>query len=219
MSTMTDPHSDAPVYQLGPSIEDAAGVVILLHGRGASAQDILSLGAALEADPNQPRLCFLAPQAFDAAWYPQSFLAPRQANQPWLGSALKLIESIVRDVEAQGVGRERIVIGGFSQGACLTTEFAATHPARYAGLIALTGGLIGPPGSDLAHTGDLAGTPALLLAGDPDPHVPFLRVEESATVLRGMGAEVRVERYPGKPHSVSPAEIKLAAELLQTAFL
>jgi predicted esterase len=114
-----------------------------------------------------------------------------------------------------GFTRDKIVIGGFSQGACLSTEFVATHPARYAGMIAWTGGLIGPLGSDVSHTGDLAGTPALLLSGDPDPHVPWSRVEESATVLRSMGADVTTKRYPGKPHSVSPDEIALARALLQ----
>ena len=214
MSSAHGPHGDSQVYQFGPALEDAAGAVILLHGRGASAQDILSLGAAL----NQPHLCFLAPQAAGHSWYPNSFLAPRAANQPYLDSALRMMDAIVRDVEGQGVARERIVLGGFSQGACLSTEFLATHPARYAGLIALTGGLIGPLGSDVSHAGNLAGTPALLLASDPDPHVPWTRVEESAEVLRGMGAAVTTERYPGKPHSVSADEMKRATEFLRKAF-
>ncbi len=214
MSSATDPHCDSQVYQFGPALEDAAGAVILLHGRGASAQDILSLGAAL----NQPRLCFLAPQAAAYSWYPNSFLAPRANNQPYLDSALRLIDAILREIEGQGIGRNRIVLGGFSQGACLSTEYIATHPACYAGLVALTGGLIGPLGSDVSHMGDLAGTPALLLASDPDPHVPWSRVEESAEVLRGMGAAVTMQRYPGKPHSVSAEEIEQAAEFLREAF-
>jgi predicted esterase len=109
------------------------------------------------------------------------------------------------------------VIAGFSQGACLATEFVATNPTRYGGLIAFTGGLIGPPGADLTHTGDLAGTPALLLGGDPDPHVPWARVQESAEVLAAMGARVETRRYPGKPHSVSGEEIALARQLLSAA--
>jgi predicted esterase len=190
---------------------EAAGVVILLHGRGATAEDILSVADAMEADS----LAYLAPQAAGYAWYPNSFLAERESNEPYLTSALKKVESVVQIALDAGFTRDKIVIGGFSQGACLSTEFVATHPARYAGMIAWTGGLIGPLGSDVSHTGDLAGTPALLLSGDPDPHVPWSRVEESAAVLRSMGADVTTKRYPGKPHSVSPDEIALARMLLQ----
>jgi predicted esterase len=192
-------------------LAEAAGVVILLHGRGATAEDILSVADAMEADS----LAYLAPQAAGYAWYPNSFLAERESNEPYLTSALKKVESVVQIALDAGFTRDKIVIGGFSQGACLSTEFVATHPARYAGMIAWTGGLIGPLGSDVSHTGDLAGTPALLLSGDPDPHVPWSRVEESAAVLRSMGADVTTKRYPGKPHSVSPDEIALARELLQ----
>jgi phospholipase/carboxylesterase len=135
-----------------------------------------------------------------------------------LSSALKKIESIVELALAAGVPREKIAIGGFSQGACLTSEFAATHPARWAGLIAFTGGLIGPLGSDVSHTGDLAGTPALLLSGDPDPHVPWSRVEETAAVLTSMGAVGTLRRYPGKPHSVNEEEVELARALVEKAF-
>jgi predicted esterase len=192
-------------------LAEAAGVVILLHGRGATAEDILSVADAMEADS----LAYLAPQAAGYAWYPNSFLAERESNEPYLTSALKKVESVVQIALDAGFTRDKIVIGGFSQGACLSTEFVATHPARYAGMIAWTGGLIGPLGSDVSHTGDLAGTPALLLSGDPDPHVPWSRVEESAAVLRSMGADVTTKRYPGKPHSVSPDEIALARMLLQ----
>jgi phospholipase/carboxylesterase len=120
---------------------------------------------------------------------------------------------------AAGIPRERIVVGGFSQGACLATEFVATHPARYAGLIAWTGGLIGPLGSDISHTGDLGGMLAFQSGGDPDPHVPWSRVEESAKVLTAMGAQVATRRYPGKPHSVSAEEVTLARELIEAAFV
>ncbi len=215
-----DPHRDGPVYRYGATLEEASGVVILLHGRGASAQDILGLAPAIEPAPDTgKKLAFLAPQAAAWEWYPQSFLAPRAQNEPGLGSALRKIESIVEWAVANGTPRERIVIGGFSQGACLTSEFGATHPARWAGLIAFTGGLIGPLGSDVGHTGDLAGTPTLLLSGDPDPHVPWSRVEETASVLAAMGAEVTLRRYPGKPHSVNAEEIELARRLLEKAFV
>ncbi len=207
----SDPHAGGRVLHTGAPLAEAAGVVILLHGRGATAEDILSVADAMEADS----LAYLAPQAAGYAWYPNSFLAERESNEPYLTSALKKVESVVQIALDAGFTRDKIVIGGFSQGACLSTEFVATHPARYAGMIAWTGGLIGPLGSDVSHTGDLAGTPALLLSGDPDPHVPWSRVEESAAVLRSMGADVTTKRYPGKPHSVSPDEIALARMLLQ----
>ncbi len=210
----SDPHAGGKVLHTGAPLADAAGVVILLHGRGASAEDILSVSEALEDD----ELAYLAPQAANWEWYPNSFLAERESNEPWLSSALRKVESVVQIALEAGFTREGIVIGGFSQGACLTTEFAATHPARYAGLIGWTGGLIGPLGSDVSHTGDLAGTPALLLSGDPDPHVPWSRVEESARVLTSMGAEVTTKRYPGKPHSVSTDEVRLARALVAKAF-
>ncbi len=216
---MSDPHKNGEVYRYGATLEEAAGVVILLHGRGASARDILSLAPAIDLDAaDGKKLAFLAPQAAGWEWYPMSFLAEREENEPGLTSALKKIESVVELALAAGIPRERIVIGGFSQGACLTSEFAATHPARWAGLIAFTGGLIGPLGSDMTHTGDLAGTPTLLLSGDPDPHVPWSRVEETAKVLGAMGADVTLKRYPGKPHSVNADEVELARELVAKVF-
>ena len=215
MSGHFDPHAAGEVYRAGVALEDASGVVILLHGRGASAREILSLATAFDAEL---KLAFLAPQAADSRWYPNSFLAERESNEPWLSSALAKVQSVVDLAVAAGVTRERIVVGGFSQGACLATEFVATHPARYAGLIAWTGGLIGPLGSDVSHAGDLAGTPAFQGSGDPDPHVPWSRVEESARVLTAMGAKVTSRRYPGKPHSVSAEEIEFARELVRGAF-
>jgi phospholipase/carboxylesterase len=222
-----DPHRNAPVLHLGASIAEAAGAVVLLHGRGASAEDILGLAPEI----GDGRLAYLAPQATGSAWYPQSFLAPRAANEPWLSSALAMVQAIVVSLESQGVPRSRIVLAGFSQGACLSTEFVATHPARYAGVIAFTGGLIGPPGSHLtgsgpdgeqpagsADGGTLAGTPVFFGSGDPDPHVPWSRVEESAAVLRGMGAEIEMRRYPGRPHTVSRDELVQARALVARAF-
>jgi phospholipase/carboxylesterase len=211
---IADPHRNTPVLHAGVPLAEAAGAIVLLHGRGASAEDILGLAGPI----GLPNLAYLAPQAAGSTWYPESFLAPREENEPWLSSALAKIESIVQIAFAAGLMRDKIVIAGFSQGACLTSEFAATHPARYAGLIAFTGGLVGPPGSDLNHTGDLAGTPALLLSGDPDPHVPWSRVEETAVVLSKMGASVTSHRYPGRPHTVSGKEVELARGLVQTAF-
>jgi len=198
----------------GADLKKAHGVVILLHGRGGSARDILSLSRILSSDPG---LAFLAPQAEDSTWYPLSFLAPREENEPKLGIALKTITTLLEIVESAGLARNRVVIGGFSQGACLATEYVASNPAPYAGLFAFTGGLIGPLGSDLNKSGDLTGMPAFLGAGDPDPHVPWSRVEESAAVLSAMGANVDLRRYPGKMHSISEEEVQAARALIATA--
>jgi len=208
------PHAQQPVLQAGAPLAEARGAVVLLHGRGGSAEDILELASAFD----QLGIAYFAPQAAGHTWYPSSFLAPREENEPWLSSALDKVGSIVASIEAAGISRERIVIAGFSQGACLSTEFVASNPARYAGLIAFTGGLIGPVGMDLRHEGDLAGTPALFLSGDPDPHVPWQRVVDSAKELERMGAKVEVIRYPGKPHSVSADEVKRARAMLSGIF-
>jgi predicted esterase len=198
-----DPHHDQPVLHAGAELKEAAGAVVLLHGRGGSAEDILGLAEAFY----DPRLAYLAPQAAGNTWYPNSFLAPIAQNEPWLSSALRKVEATIQLAVDAGVSRDRIVVCGFSQGACLSTEFVARNPGKYAGLVAFTGGLIGPPGADLTHSGDLQGTPAFLGSGDPDPHVPWARVEQSAEVLRGMKALVTLQRYPGRGHTISQEEI------------
>ncbi len=216
----SDPHGNGEVLHLGAPLNEASLAVVLLHGRGGSAEDILGIGRAI----GEPGVAWLAPQAKGHTWYPQSFLAPRRANEPFLSSALARVNAVVRSIEEAGITRDHIVIGGFSQGACLSTEFVKSFPARYGGLIALTGGLIGPPGSIVsnpqAHTvAQLGGMPALFASGDPDPHVPWSRVEESASLLREMGAEVITRRYPGRPHTVTPEEIDLARDLIRKALV
>ena len=216
--TMNDPHANGRVLHAGSPISEASLVVVLLHGRGGSAEDILGLASAFELD----NVAYLAPQAAGHTWYPLSFMAPRGANEPYLSSALAKLESVVASLEHAGFARDRIVIAGFSQGACLSTEFVVRHPAHYGGLIAFTGGLIGPPGSlpsgdDTASGAGFAGMPALLCSGDPDPHVPWQRVEESAFVLRSMGATVTTQRYPGRSHTITPEELGLARTLLASA--
>jgi phospholipase/carboxylesterase len=209
-----DPHRDGAVLRFGAELEDAVGAVILLHGRGAPAEDILSLAAEFDL----PQLAYLAPQAAGNSWYPHSFLAPVESNQPWLSSALSKVERVLQMAQDAGIAAERVVVGGFSQGACLASEFVASHPRRYAGLIALTGGLIGPIGADLAHAGDLAGTPAFFGSGDPDPHVPWPRVQESAEILTQMGAIVTARRYPGRGHTIGRDEVLFAKGMLLDAF-
>ena len=214
MTTRFDPHANQPVRHVGAPLAEATGAVVLLHGRGGSAEDILSLAQPLYREG----LAYLAPQAAGHTWYPNSFLAPRETNEPYLSSALAKIASVVASIEAAGIPRDRIVVAGFSQGACLATEFVASNPAHYAGLIAFTGGLIGPPDSNLHHEGSLAGTPVLFLSGDPDPHVPWQRVQASAAELERMGAVVTARRYPGRPHTVSADEVELARTLVREAF-
>ena len=202
------------IRQFGKPLNDAQAALILLHGRGGSAEDILSLAKDLYF----PQVVYLAPQAPGNSWYPNSFLAPRAQNEPWLTEALRTVETTVQMANDAGIASDQIVIGGFSQGACLATEFVATHPRRYAGLIAFTGGLIGPPGADLSHAGDLAGSPAFFGSGDPDPHVPWQRVEQSAQILAAMGAAVTIRRYPNRAHTISAEEIDFANRLLRDAF-
>lgn len=210
-----DPHREGVVRQFGVSLQEAEGALILLHGRGGSAEDILSLAHELYL----PTLSYLAPQAYGNTWYPYSFMAPIEQNEPWLSSALNKVGTVVESIEKAGIGTERILIAGFSQGACLATEFVARHPRRYAGLIALTGGLIGPPDSDLLHAGDLAGTPVFFGSGDPDPHVPWKRVQQSAAILEQMGAQVTARRYEGRPHMISREELELGRMLVRDAFV
>jgi phospholipase/carboxylesterase len=211
---MTDPHQDTKVVHVGTELRVARAAVVLLHGRGASAEDILGLAREMYHD----EIAYLAPEAADHTWYPYSFLAPIEENEPWLSSALRKISSVVNQCLSSGVPRQRIAVLGFSQGACLATEFVARNPARYGGLIAFTGGLIGPPGSNLQHLGSLDGMPALFSSGDPDPHVPWSRVEESAQEFKRQGAQVRLIRHPGRPHTILPSEVTVANELLASLF-
>jgi len=210
---VNDPHRDQPVRTLGARLEQAAAAVILLHGRGASAEDILGLATEMYDE----RVAYLAPQAADHRWYPLSFLAPIKDNEPWLSSALTKVGSLVKQAVDAGVSLQHIFICGFSQGACLSAEFAARNPARYGGVVAFTGGLIGPPDADLHHPGNFAGMPALFSSGDPDPHVPWSRVVASAEQFTAMGAHVETQRYAGRPHTVLPQEIESARELLLRA--
>lgn len=212
------PHAAAPVEYVGAPLSQAVEAIVLLHGRGASAQGILPLADAITPSEQSTRLAFVAPQAVGSTWYPYSFLAPCQDNEPWLTSALQRINELVLSLNDAGISSNRIVIAGFSQGACLATEFVASYPMRYAGLVAFTGGLIGPPGANLSHTGSLEETPALLMSGDPDPHVPWQRVEESAAVLEAMGARVETMRFPGRAHTISGEEVQHAQRLIASVF-
>jgi predicted esterase len=183
----------------------------MIHGRGATAESILSLLPELELEVD---IAAIAPQAANNTWYPQSFLAPLEANQPYLDSALAKIETIVSDLMSRGVASERIALLGFSQGACLGCEFAARHARQYAAVLALSGGVIGPPGTPRTYPGSLAGTPVFLGCGDPDAHIPFARVIETGEVFTRMGATVDVRRYPGMPHTINHDEIDACRVML-----
>ena len=206
-----DPHAGQAVLTVGPLPKDAAATILFIHGRGASAESILSLYDELGADG----CAGVAPQAAGHTWYPQSFLAPLAANQPYLDSALARIESLVTGLLDQGVPTRRIILLGFSQGACLATEFAARNPRTYGAVLGLTGGLIGPRGTLRPYAGSLAGVRVFLGCGDPDPHVPFARVQETKAVLAGMGAEVELRRYPGRLHTVSEDELEACREAIR----
>ena len=210
-SNADDPHHNQPVLHRGRALDSARGVVVLLHGRGASAEDILGLADEFDL----PELAYFAPEAAGHTWYPYSFLAPIEQNQPWLDSALRLIQTIVERTTSAGVPPYSFALVGFSQGACLATEFAARNAARYGGLVAFTGGLIGPPGTRFSYSGRLSDTPCFLGAGDPDPHVPWKRVEESASVLSTLGGVVTLRRYEGLPHTINEDEIAEARSILR----
>jgi phospholipase/carboxylesterase len=204
-------HAGQPLLTRGPVIEKADGVVVMIHGRGASAESILSLYDALDV----PRLAAVAPQARGGTWYPQSFLAPLAMNQPHLDSALARVDAVVTGLLARGVPGEKIALLGFSQGACLTSEYVARHPRRYGGVMALTGGVIGPPGTVRQDEGDLAGTPIFLGTSDPDPHVPIERAEETAAIFRRLGGAVDFRVYPGMPHTINEEEVAACRAILR----
>jgi phospholipase/carboxylesterase len=206
-----DPHGDQPILERGHPLDSAEAVIILVHGRGASADDILGLADRFDL----PQLAYLAPEAAGHTWYPHSFLVPTEQNQPWLDSALALIGKTVKRATAAQIPRHKIGVVGFSQGACLVTEFVARNAAHYGGVIAFTGGLVGPPGTKFSYPGRLTGTSCFLGAGDPDPHVPWKRVEESAAVLSALGAAVTLRRYPGLPHTINEDEIEHAQRILR----
>ncbi|MEO7793573.1 MAG: dienelactone hydrolase family protein [Thermoanaerobaculia bacterium] len=208
--SLADPHAGTAVLAEGAPLAEARTAVVLVHGRGASAEDILGFAGLL----SRPGVAFLAPQAAEHTWYPQRFLAPLAVNEPWLASALAKLESLRSNLHAEGVPDSRIVWLGFSQGACLVSEYVARQPRRWGGLVAAVGGRIGPPNTPFDDPGDLARTPVYLGCGDPDPHIPWPRVEESAAAFERQNAAVTKRRYAGFPHSVHPEAVTFAQELL-----
>lgn len=193
----------------GTPVKEADKALILLHGRGGAARNMLGLAAEFTL----PSFAVFAPQATQNSWYPYSFMAPEKENEPALSSAIKAIGEVVNDIKAAGISTENIFIGGFSQGACLTLEFVARNANPYGGVVAFTGGLIGEQLEASRYTGNFQDTPILITTGTPDPHVPLSRVEESVALLRSLNANVDLKVYPGRPHTITQQELVLANQL------
>jgi predicted esterase len=208
------PHGGERVLIGGAPLETAAGTLIAIHGRGVGAEDIMAL--AREIAP--PAVTILAPQAAGNTWYPYAFLEPTERNEPYLSSALRIVADLIAQVDEHGISPERVALVGFSQGACLALEAAARNARRYAGVIGLSGGLIGPPGTSFDFAGSLDGTPVFLGCSDVDPHIPKERVEESAAALERLGAAVDLRLYPGMSHTVNRDELEAARTILDEAF-
>jgi predicted esterase len=200
-----------PVVEAGEPLAQARAAMILIHGRGATAEDIMTIAA----DLIHPGFAYLAPQAEGNAWYPYPFTAPLEANEPYLSAALGVIEGLLAKVEAT-IPAQRVILLGFSQGACLALEFAARNARRYWGVVGLSGGLIGPPDTPRDYPGDFDGTPVFLGCSDIDPHIPKERVTETAEVFKRMGAAVTMRLYPGMGHTVNQDEIEAVRTIVES---
>lgn len=207
------PHASQPVLHAGAPLNAARAALVLVHGRGGSAWDMLGLARELAADG----VAVLAPQAAGATWYPQRFLAPYADNEPWLSSGLDLLAAVIETTAAAGVADRHVVLGGFSQGGCLALHFAASHARRWGGLIGLSSGLIGPPGVTWDFAGALDGTPAFLGCSDDDPHIPRARLEETGRALTALGGAVDLRVYPGLGHTVNRDELDAAQAIVREA--
>jgi predicted esterase len=204
------PHQGQHVLAAGEPLERAKAAMIMLHGRGASAEDILSLAPEL----NQPGFLYLAPQASGYSWYPNSFLAPLASNEPGISSGLAVIAALFERLTDAGIGPERTIVLGFSQGACLSLEFATRHARSYGGVAALSGGLIGPDGTKWDYPGSFLGTPIFLGCSERDMHIPKARVQLSAEVLQQQGGTVIVRLYPHMGHTINEDELETVRAMM-----
>lgn len=213
------PHAGQPVLTRGVPLGSARAALIMLHGRNAGPRNILELADRLD----HPEFAFVAPAAAQGTWYPLSFMQPRVANEPFLASALEVVQRLIQQVAAEGIARERIMLLGFSQGACLALESGyqtvrradgQTVGGSLGGIVGFSGGLIGAPGTRWSEEGNFAGAPVFLGCSDVDPHVPKSRVEETAAVFRQLGAEVTLRLYPGMGHLVNQDELAIARTLI-----
>lgn len=209
-SPVHGPHQGWPVERRGEPLASAKAAMIMLHGRGATSHDILSLVDEIHTEG----FAYLAPQAAGYTWYPYSFLAPIDQNEPGLTSGLAVINELLAEIEAAGIPAERTMLLGFSQGACLTLEYTARHARRYGGIVGLTGGLIGPQSTPRDYPGSLDGTPIFVASSDPDPHIPVARIKETVIVLDSMGAKVEARLYPNMGHTINSDEIAYVREMM-----
>lgn len=207
MQTEKNTHSKH-IVTAGVPLAEAKKALVMVHGRGSSANDILSLAPHLSVRD----FALAAPQATGNTWYPYSFMAPAVQNEPWLSSAIAVLRELVDEIVAGGIPARNIYLLGFSQGACLTLEFSARYAEPFGGIVAFTGGLIGKSIQTENYQGDFQRTPVFMGSGDPDPHVPVSRVNESSEILRKMNATVTEKIYPGRPHTISADEIRIANE-------
>ena len=204
------PHKGMGVLQAGQPLEKAKAGMLMVHGRGASAEDILTLVDELD----HPDFTYLAPQAHGNTWYPYPFQAPLERNEPWLSSALAAIGAVMDILSENGLPAEKVILLGFSQGACLALEYAARNACRYGGLVGLSGGLIGPAGTPRNYAGSLDSTPIFLGCSDMDPHIPMESVHESKRVLAELGGVVTVRFYPHLGHTVNQDEIGFVRQMM-----
>lgn len=208
-----DPHAAEPVRATGTALASARAAMVMIHGRGASAEDILTLAPELDVDG----VAYLAPQARGGTWYPYGFMSPIEMNEPGISSAMRAIARVLSSIAEAGIPPDRTLLLGFSQGACLSSEFMARNARRYGGLAALSGGLIGPEGTPRNYQGQLDGTPVFFGCSDVDPHIPARRVEESAEVMRTLGGNVDMRLYRGMGHAVNLEELEVVRALLAAA--
>jgi len=211
MSLTPGLHQGQPVRQSGEPLTRARATMIMLHGRGATADEILTLADELAV----PGFAYLAPQAAANTWYPFSFLSPIDQNEPDISSGLAAIGDVLAMIEGAGISAERTILLGFSQGACLSLEFTARAARRYGGVAGLSGGLIGPDGTPRDYSGSLAGTPIFLGCSDVDPHIPTPRVVETAAVLRRLGGAVDARLYPGMGHTINEDELEAVRGIMR----
>lgn len=212
---MTGTHKSHPknIVTAGSQIKDAGKALIMVHGRGGSAKDILSLGDHLHVT----RFALLAPQAGNHSWYPYSFMSPPSQNEPWLSDALTLLKELMEEIIEQGIQEENIYFLGFSQGACLVMEFVARNAEKLGGVVAFSGGLIGDKIYPENYKGDFKGTPVFIGSSNPDPHIPVNRVHASTRILKDMNADVTEKVYEDMGHTISENEIELANKLIFTS--
>jgi phospholipase/carboxylesterase len=208
---MSNVHRGQPVATRGKSLKESRGVAVMIHGRGRDADDILRVAERI----GEESFAYLAPAAKDNSWYPYSFMEPIEKNEPYLSYALEVYDDLVNGLVEKGIPKRRIVLAGFSQGACLTAEYAVRHADRYGGVLLFTGGLIGPPGTRWDHEGSFGGTSVFLGTSDVDEFVPEERVRESAEVFEKMGANVTLRVYPGMDHIVNDDEVGAARKILR----